>query len=184
MALEVLRTLLPHGDVGCLINSYIFWDHPITQKKAREERQKVMGSIPSIHRVFTQACADICYIRAKSGSFLIRCYFKKGGRLTKAVRDKLRDGRYVTNEAQIRIYLSPDPYTWSRSVILPLTSSLKIPARRFSEHWSRDQVVTLSLKDTELVYLVSTKTPSRGQRELTNEVLKVKLQALSNLMLV
>jgi len=48
MALSELKLKLPHGDVGRIINSFIFYSHEDAEKEARKYRKLLYNNIPTI----------------------------------------------------------------------------------------------------------------------------------------
>ena len=57
MALTELRSILPHGDVGRIINSYILPGHPDTLNQIRAYRRSLMVWTTPEHRAWIQDCA-------------------------------------------------------------------------------------------------------------------------------
>lgn len=63
MALIELRNKLPHGDVGRIVNSHIFTQHPDAVEEAREYWSGLRKSVPRRHRIFTVCVASVGIIR-------------------------------------------------------------------------------------------------------------------------
>lgn len=81
MALVELREKLPHGDIGRIINSYLFAGHPDTLIKIREYRESLRKKVTIFHKTITQSIP----IYQKTYIAVIRCvrcdpnaYFKNG----------------------------------------------------------------------------------------------------------
>ena len=63
MALAELRAKLPHGDVGRIINSYVFPWHPDALEQAVAYREQLRKQKPRIHRIFMEVGVMTAVIR-------------------------------------------------------------------------------------------------------------------------
>lgn len=64
MALEEIRSFLPHGDPGRIVNAFIFHSHPDTLDACRAYRKSIGMNITSRHRLFIKTCAIFGKIRS------------------------------------------------------------------------------------------------------------------------
>ena len=63
MALEELRNKLPNGDVGRVINSFIFASHPDTLDYIRSYRGSAMQFIGEYEKMFAEAVSAACILQ-------------------------------------------------------------------------------------------------------------------------
>lgn len=64
IALDQLRGKLPHGDIGRIINSFIFPGHTDALDQIRRYREKIKSSITDFHIDFAEAVSTMGIIRS------------------------------------------------------------------------------------------------------------------------
>ena len=93
MALTEFRDRLPSGEVGRIINSFIFISHPDAQKYIANYRSKYLHDVTDIDRKTRRACAIACLVQACwNGMYIESCWLNSN--VPSRIKLKLDNGNW------------------------------------------------------------------------------------------